>query len=527
MGIKFEKPAFFASPTWGFIHKYLGLILFAITLIIGFLTYDSYGLSWDDPMQRGTGKVNYDYIFHNDESLLTWSDRDYGPAYEIALIVGEKALGLKDSRDIFFFRHLASHIFFLIGALFCFFLVHLLYKNKMLAAVAFLMIVLHPRLYAHSFINTKDVPFLTMFFISFYFLALAFKRKRWIYFLLLAISVGITINLRIMGVMLLCIVPAFLILDMIIEKRWKWNSLYLITFLSVSLLTLYATWPFLWPAPIDNFLEAFDNMRDFRWNGVVLLNGNMIHADALPWYYLPEWFTITTPILFLVLGIAGGVFVLIGFVKRPLQYLKNTNTRNNLAYAACFIAPFLAVIYFHSVVYDGWRQIFFVYAGFVLLMIFALHKLAALNWLKGVTYVTLLYFVGVSVYYFPYQNVYFNSFLEFKESEYIRRHFEMDYWGIANLEALNYILENDTSAIINVGALNVTPEINVALLKPEDRARLNMTFYDNDKSKDDYYITNYRWLPENPIFYWGMDVYTIRRGKNTICTIYKMEKKDE
>lgn len=523
MNIRLHKDKFFESPTGRFIYKYSGPLLFIIALVIGVLTYDSYGLSWDDPMQRGTGTVNYNYIFHNDESLLTWSDRDYGPAYEILLILGEKKLGLTDTHDIYFFRHLTTYILFLIGALFCFFLVDLLYKNKTLAALAFLMIVLHPRLYAHSFVNTKDIPFLAMFFVAFYFLALAFRRKRIIYFVLLGISVGITVNLRIMGIMLLGIVPAFLVLDMIIEKRWKRNGIYLLTFLTSSLLAVYAAWPFLWPAPIDNFLEAFDNMRKFRWVGNVLLNGEMVRADSLPWYYLPEWFAITTPILFLILGIAGGALVILGLIKRPIEYLKNTETRNNLAYASCFLAPFLAVIYFESVVYDGWRQVFFVYAGFVMLMIFTLHKLAALKWLKGITYLTILYLIGVSVYYFPYQNVYFNSFLEFKESEYIRRHFEMDYWGISNLEALRYILESDTSDVINVGSLNVTSVINVALLKPEERARLNMTFSNPDRSKDDYYITTYRGHLENHLEYWGKDVYNIRRGRNTICTVYKVK----
>ena len=173
--------------------------------------------------------------------------------------------------------------------------------------------------------------------------------------------------------------------------------------------------------------------------------------------------------------------------------------------------------------YDGWRQAFFVYAGFVLLMIFALHKLAAVKWIKGITYFTVIYLIGVSAYYFPYQNVYFNSFLEFKESEYIRRHFEMDYWGISNLEALRYILENDTSSVINVGALNRTTFLNVPLLKPEERARLNMIWSEEDAPIRDYYITTYRWQPENPIEYWGHDVYKIRRGRNTICTVFKMK----
>src|SRR5690606_2807137 len=217
------------------------------------------------------------------------------------------------------------------------------------------------------------------------------RRKQFFYFVLLGISVGLTINLRIMGIMILLIAPAFLILDIIIEKKWKRNGIHLLTFLGTSLFTLYSTWPFLWSAPINNLLEVFDNMSKFRWNGHVLLNGEMVSASALPWYYLPEWFAITTPILFLLLGITGGVLVVLGLIRSPIEYLKNTETRNNLAYAACFLAPFLAVIYFESVMYDGWRQAFFVYAGFVMLMIFALNKLAAVKWLKIITYFTILY----------------------------------------------------------------------------------------------------------------------------------------
>src|SRR5690606_23440144 len=263
MGSNFDTSNFFTSPQGQFIKKYLGVILFGIALIIGVLTYDSYGVGWDDQKQRETGIVNYDYIFHQDDSLLTYVDRDYGPVFEILLIVGEEKLGLTDTHDIYLFRHLATHILFLIGALFCFFLVDLLYKNKALAALAFLMIILHPRLYAHSFINTKDIPFLAMFFVSFYFLALALRRKQFFYFVLLGISVGLTINLRIMGIMILLIAPAFLILDIIIEKKWKRNGIHLLTFLGTSLFTLYSTWPFLWSAPINNLLEVFDNMSKF------------------------------------------------------------------------------------------------------------------------------------------------------------------------------------------------------------------------------------------------------------------------
>lgn len=210
---------------------------------------------------------------------------------------------------------------------------------------------------------------------------------------------------------------------------------------------------------------------------------------------------------------------MIGLVKEPLEFLRNTGVRNNLAYAACFLAPFLAVIYFESVLYDGWRQAFFVYAGFVMLMVYTLHKLEHFKWLRRVSYFTLIYLIGVSIYYFPYQNVYFNSFLEFKGQEYIRKHFEMDYWGISSSEALRYILENDTSPIIKIGMSDPTPAINRLILKPDERERIVMSA-DNI---NDFFITNYRWHPESFWEYRGMEFYEIKRGRNTILTVYKLE----
>lgn len=503
-----------------FVNRYSGLILFCLALFVGLLTYDQYGLSWDDPMQRATGKVNYDYMFHNDQRLLTWRDRDYGPVYEVFLVGIEKSFNLVHTHDIYLMRHLVTHILFLISAFFCFLTVRLLLKSKVLAVLSFLLLVLHPRIYAQSFFNTKDIPFLSMFFISFYFMALAFQNKRLIYFILLGISVGILVNLRIMGVILLCLVPAFLIFDLIFEKSWKQNLSYILVFISTGALTLYATWPFLWPAPIANFIEAFENMSKFRWSGSVLLNGDIIKATELPWYYLPEWFSITTPILFLLLGFTGlGLFVY-KFISDPGRFIKNTPYRNMVAYACVFISPLVAVIVLNSVVYDGWRQSYFVYSGFVMLMVFALYTFRRQSWIRWVTFFTFLYLLGVMVFYFPYQNVYFNSFLDFKHEEYIRTHFEMDYWGTASAESLLYILKNDTSGHIVIDGRNHTPALNMNLLKPAEQARVE---FKKDAADADYFMTNFRTSTEKYTKYRGKKFYEVRRGRNTINAVYKLK----
>ena len=109
-----------------FLNKHIGAILFISACIIAVTTYTQYGLSWDEGRQRLTGLVNYLYVVYGDQGLLSYSDRDYGVAFELPLIFIEKALGLEHSRDIFLTRHLFTHVFFLVGALFCFLLVDFL-----------------------------------------------------------------------------------------------------------------------------------------------------------------------------------------------------------------------------------------------------------------------------------------------------------------------------------------------------------------------------------------------------------------
>ena len=173
---------------FSFIHRHIGPILFFIAFLIALLSFDEYGLGWDEPQQRGTGKVCYDYVFSEDSNLLRWSDRDYGVAFELPLIILEKTFNLTDSRSIYLMRHLVTHLFFLLGCYFLFRLIDYLYNNKLLSTIGFLLLVLHPRLYSHSFFNTKDIPFMTMFIISIYYSVKALDKKTVLSFIKSGIS---------------------------------------------------------------------------------------------------------------------------------------------------------------------------------------------------------------------------------------------------------------------------------------------------------------------------------------------------
>ncbi len=123
--------------------KHTGRIILCTMVLIAFLSFDHYGIGWDEPQQRETGIVNYKYIFSGDNSLLQWPDRDYGVAFELPLIFIEKALNLNQTREIYLMRHLLTHLFFLLGAYFLFRIIDYLYKNKLLAALGFILLLSH------------------------------------------------------------------------------------------------------------------------------------------------------------------------------------------------------------------------------------------------------------------------------------------------------------------------------------------------------------------------------------------------
>jgi dolichyl-phosphate-mannose-protein mannosyltransferase len=504
----------------GILKKNLGLILCFFLCIIALISFDEYGISWDEETQRKTGIVNYEYVFSNNQELLTWFDRDYGVAFELPLIILEKTLNLNDSRDIFFMRHLVTHLFFLVGCFFFFLLIDFLYKNKLLATIGFFLIILHPRIYGHSFFNTKDIPFLTMFMISMYFTVIAFKKRTILNFILLGICVGLLVNIRIMGIMMFATILTLLIIDGIVKKEVIRYSKLLVVFIISSTFILYATWPFLWTDPINNFILVFKNMSQFRWDSSVLFKGEFVQVMEIDWSYIPIWFSITTPIGYLLLGLLSSIFLLFQFIKNPLSILYNNILRHNLIFFFYAFAPIIAVIVLHSVLYDGWRQLFFIYPPFALLVIYWINYLK--NKIKWINIIFLvLFFITTSFFMInshPFQHVYFNQFVTLSPPEYIRKHYELDYWGTSYKQSLEYILKTDQSPSINICFENTPGRLNINILPAVDRNRLNLV----ELEQATYFISNYRWHPQDYDFPENHKMFSITVHNNTISQVYKI-----
>jgi Dolichyl-phosphate-mannose-protein mannosyltransferase len=498
-----------------------GLLLLVASLIIALFIYKDYGVSWDEPEQREMGEVSYNYIFHHDPALKTSVDRDHGVGFELVLTALEKKLHFTDSRDIFLMRHLATHIFFLIGVFFAYLLMLRLYKNQFIACLGFLIIALNPRLYAHSFFNTKDIPFLSAFIICLFLCHVAFdKNKSW-WYALLGVACGYATSIRILGVLLISLIALFILIDMLRAFNGKTKTAKsagnLFIFFTASFLSLTGFWPVLWESPLQTFASNFRSLSHFPWDGLVLFNGHLDHAKTLPWYYLPEWFFISTPLLWLTTGIAGITMVVLRFIKSPFNYVASLSGKSNLLYLLCFFTPLLSIIVLHSVVYDDWRHVYFIYPPFVFLALSAIHKF---NACKGniiacaicMVQLVLTGFFMISNH--PCQNVYFNSLVSHKD-EHIRMNFEQDYWGSSFKQGIEYILAHDTSSTIRLDWRIRPVKTNVRILKEADRKRIQFT-----EDSADYFITTFRGHPSD--YKYPSITYEVKVQNSTMLRVYKL-----
>jgi hypothetical protein len=161
-----------------------------------------------------------------------------------------------------------------------------------------------------------------------------------------------------------------------------------------------------------------------------------------------------------------------------------------------FIIPIVTVITLDSVLYDGWRQLYFIYPALILIAVRGLKYVYACLSDYKIQRVMFTFLISLGLAYntywiwsaHPLQNVYFNSFV----GGDWRNKFELDYWGLGNRDALQYILDHDHSQIINIAADSGTPlDRALMILKPEDRIRFNLS---RDNAAPLYVLTNYRWV---------------------------------
>ncbi|MCX7365007.1 MAG: hypothetical protein NTV97_24680 [Alphaproteobacteria bacterium] len=480
---------------------------FLALLVLGVRIHGDYGMAFDEVQQRYIALVSMKHIveqvapsrlpdkYKEVPALNDYYDRDYGVAVELPFLALEALFRIDDKKDAFVFRHLLTFLLGVAGAFAVYRLASRRFLDWRIGLLATLLFVVSPRLFADSFYNSKDGAFMAVFAIAMATTVSFVLRPSFLTAFLHALATGFAIDVRIVAVMLALATLAILAVRLVkgeLPLRATLQALALYVLLTLA--AVVAMWPWLWSDPIGHFAQAFANMSKFRWNLNVLYMGEYIRSSQLPWHYIPVWIGITTPLLYLLLFVIGAVGTLTQIVRRNVTLWKGDAELQDIVFLGLFAAPILAAIATRAVLYDGWRQLYFLYPAFILvaakgwvvLWQIVPYRIALRPLLVGMTAVSIAFTAAWMWRAHPYQNVYFNDLA----GKNLRTRFEMDYWGLANRRALEHILSVDKSPIVHVLNDAVTPVyFAFNIIDAAGRARLR---YSSDGQTPDYIVTNYR-----------------------------------
>ena len=467
--------------------------------VVAALVVDDYGISWDQGAEDRLAEATAAYVLDGDDALFNLAVQRSG-VFELGPRVVARLLGFEDIRDVYLSYRMTSHLFFLFAGVVCAILSYRVTGSRAAACVALLLFVLHPRLYAHSFFNSKDVPFLSLFMISLLSIHRAFSKDTLGAFALCGACVALAFNVRVMAFVLVLGVLAMRGLDLRFAASRKTRKRVLATtavFLAVAAATTYGTWPRLWPEPVVGIAEAFREMLKVKtYDMFVLFEGDVRHMADVPRHYLPAWIGLTTPPFTLFLGTVGTAAALRRIARRPGEALRNTPARFE---CLCLMASWGAVAALAAAganTYDGWRPLFFLFAPFSVLAAIGLAAMLAAIWRRrarlaagGLAAAAAGSTALAMAEIHPYQNVYFNAFADRGTPEHLSRQYDMDYWATSYREALEYLLsEQPVGAIYVTSYHNRLLENNRAVLPPSKRARIVVASDDTVG----FYVTNHR-----------------------------------
>lgn len=513
--------------------KHVALFLGLVYLVSGLFIYQDYGISYDEELQRvDNGRHNYNFVIGTDrESLRTGNEKYHGPAFEMLLYAMEKVFDFADVSQVYFMRHLVNFLVFFLSVVVMFFLGRGVFESDKWGLFAAMLYGLSPRFFAEAFYNSKDIIFLAFLTFSLYTLYRLIINTNWKWAVIHALVVALLIDIRILGMFMPVVTVAFIVYErLILKQRGKLDLKVIgaiVVYLALQLPAVVVFWPILWDGPLHHFSAALAEMSHYHWLGIIRYMGELYTETSLPWHYLPVWMALTIPVVFLALAFAG----LATAVVKLFTFNRDVHReyKFDFLFLSLFLGPLLLIILMKSVVYDGWRHVYFLYAPIVLLAtrgFILLWKALKPKIIQGYQngflagLFALVFFGPVFniIGYHPYEYVYFNTIGTTFFSP-LEKNFEMDYWGLSYKQALEYILEKDSSATIQLWPESIPGYYNRVVIDPEERARIK--YYDRYYEKGTYLIGLFRSTLSPELRMDAELVYELRKPSGHVYSIYK------
>lgn len=343
------------------------LLTVVITLVI--VTFDHYGISWDEEGQNTYGHLLFEFYRSGftDRSVFDFANLYlYGGSFDLLAVLLNQVSPFGEYET----RKLLGGLVGVLGLAGTWAVARRL-GGPRAGFLALLLLVLTPRYYGDMFVNPKDVPLAcgVVWLIHMFLRVLDdLPRVRAATVAGLGLVLGLTLGTRIGGAIVLAFpLPSVLLW---LAARWREDgaraalgdgtraALRLLPALPLAYVVMVALWPWAVLDPL-NPLEALRTFASFPFDGLVPFEGELIRADRMPRSYLPLMLAITLPELVLAgLAVAAGMGAA-ALLRRPGLLLRAEGRR--LAVVAAAVAvPVLYFVLTGPPAYNGMRHYIFV-----------------------------------------------------------------------------------------------------------------------------------------------------------------------
>jgi dolichyl-phosphate-mannose-protein mannosyltransferase len=429
-----------------------GLILVGTAAVL--LTFRDYGVTWDEDVHNWYGNYVLDYYlsFFADKTALHWRDLyNYGAIFDTVAA----ALNRISPIGVYETRHLLNGLVGIFGLIGCGKLARVMAGGRA-GFIATLFLLLTPNYYGQMFNNPKDIPFAVGLVWSIYYMVRivpTLPRPSVRLLVKLGVAIGMSMGVRIGGLLLLCYLGLLLAADgvwraiaarraaLLVKSAVASACRVLVPVVLIAYPVMLLFWPWAQTDPIENPLRAleFFSHQTFPFN--TLFDGRSVPATDLPWTYLPAYIAIALPELILVLLLSAPIAAARALIRSDFRIRREQALAGALLGLA-IVFPVAYAIAIKAVLFDGMRHFIFVLPLVAIVAAMVAEK--GLAWLSRFPYrrpiwVALVLYgfahIAIMAMLHPDQYVYYNAFVGGVEGA--QRKFKLDYWANSYSEAVH------------------------------------------------------------------------------------------
>ena len=333
-----------------------------------------YGINWDEASHffkgqaylyyfTSLGKTSYDFSGHQRVSIYQWqqnspkhyleNDGGHPPLSDILASVFNTVLyqQFNIAGDVE-----SYNVYVVFVSTLLVFLVFLLAQEvygTFAGIIAVISIISYPLFFGESHFNVKDPAEAAFYSWTIYSFYKGITRSSWRWILVSAIFSGLSFATKFNIVFLVFILAPWLVAykwNDIKKIKWPFSRNITLSIASIPFIAfgiLFASWPFLWVSPVNNFLKILDYYKSIGYS-VIYQPSNYITFFGIN-KYASLWVLLTTPEVVIFFGFLG-----------ILYCLKNFHTEKNktsFLILLWFMLPILRVTLPGAGIYLGVRQI--------------------------------------------------------------------------------------------------------------------------------------------------------------------------